>query len=185
VIKRIFDFLVAGIALLIFLPLMAVLALWVMLSSPGGALYRQTRVGRHCRPFTIYKFRSMVAGADTKGSHSTASNDPRITRVGAILRKTSLDELPQLWNVVKGDMSLVGPRPDTPKQESDYTPEQWQRRHQVRPGITGLAQAKGRNVSTLEERTAFDLEYVAKSSLGLDLQILMWTVKQVLGKGSF
>ncbi|HAY14425.1 MAG TPA: sugar transferase [Fimbriimonadaceae bacterium] len=184
-IKRLFDFLVASVALLIFLPLMAVLALWVMLSSPGGALYRQTRVGRHCRPFTIYKFRSMVAGADQKGSHSTANNDPRITRVGAILRKTSLDELPQLWNVVKGDMSLVGPRPDTPKQESDYTPEQWQQRHQVRPGITGLAQAKGRNVSTLEERTAYDLEYVAKSSLGFDLQILVWTVKQVLGKGSY
>ncbi|MFN3961787.1 MAG: sugar transferase, partial [Fimbriimonadaceae bacterium] len=183
--KRAIDVLVSLLVLVLGLPLWLLIALAIRMDSPGSIFYRQERVGKHGLIFEVIKFRSMVAGADQKGSHSTASNDPRITRVGAILRKTSLDELPQLWNVVKGDMSLVGPRPDTPKQETDYTPEQWQQRHQVRPGITGLAQVKGRNVSTLEERTAYDLEYVAKSSLGLDLQILVWTVKQVLGKGSF
>jgi len=127
----------------------------------------------------------MVKDADQKGSFRTNAGDTRITPVGRILRKTSLDELPQLLNVLKGEMSLVGPRPDTPGQEGDYSPEDWVRRHQVRPGITGLAQAKARQAATPEERLRLDLEYVERASVGLDVKILLMTVKQVVGKGSY
>ena len=183
--KRLFDLLVSFGLLVVFGPLMLGLAAWVALTSPGGALFRQTRIGRGCQPFTIYKFRSMVKDADQKGSFRTNAGDTRITPVGRILRKTSLDELPQLLNVLKGEMSLVGPRPDTPGQEGDYAPEDWVRRHRVRPGITGLAQAKARQAATPEERLRLDLEYVERASVGLDVKILLMTVKQVLGKGSY
>lgn len=182
--KRSFDILVSLITLIILLPVFVIIALAIKLDSKGDVFFLQERVGRGRQTFGIYKFRSMVSGADQQGPYFTSKNDARITKVGAFLRKTSLDELPQFINVLKGDMSIVGPRPDVPKMESLYTPEQWQERHLVRPGITGLAQATLRSSSTMEQRTAMDLEYVSKHSLWFDLKILLLTVKQVLFKGS-
>jgi lipopolysaccharide/colanic/teichoic acid biosynthesis glycosyltransferase len=124
----------------------------------------------------------MVANADQVGSFRTQEGDHRITKVGRFLRKTSLDELPQLVNVLTGDMSLVGPRPDTPKQEADYTPDEWEARHRVRPGITGLAQATLRSAATPEERIAADLDYARNPSLARDMRILAMTAKQVIGR---
>ena len=162
--KRLFDVLVAVMALLVLWPVMLVCALAVIATSPGGALFRQTRVGRGGRPFTIFKFRSMRADAPATGPHFTAAGDPRITRVGAFLRRTSLDELPQVLNVVCGDMSLVGPRPNVFRQRDEYTPAEWDARNAVRPGITGLAQATLRSAATQEQRTALDLEYARERS---------------------
>lgn len=183
--KRLMDVAFSAILLLVLAPLMLVVALAIVLESKGGALFVQQRVGRGGKPFRIFKFRSMVSGADRIGSHRTDAGDSRITRVGRIVRKTSLDELPQLWNVLKGDMSLVGPRPDTPKQEADYAPEQWAERHRVRPGITGLSQATLRSSATPEERIRMDLEYVRTAGVGQDLRILALTVRQVLGRGGY
>jgi len=126
----------------------------------------------------------MVAGADQKGPYFTAKGDTRITKIGAFLRKTSLDELPQLLNVLIGNMSLVGPRPDVFAQRANYTQEEWEKRTRVKPGITGLAQATIRNVGGPDQRTALDLEYVDNASFWLDLKILLLTVKQILFKGS-
>ena len=180
--KRLFDLVVSIILLVLFGPLMLFVALLISLESRGGALFRQTRIGLGCQPFTILKFRSMVAGADKKGSYQTADNDARITKMGKIIRKTSLDELPQLINVVRGEMSLVGPRPDTPAQESNYAPDEWKARHAVRPGITGLAQATLRSSATHEQRLALDLQYAGQNSVGGDIGILWQTVKSVLGR---
>lgn len=179
-----FDVIVSLMLLFIFFPLMVVIAVAIRMESKGAALFRQERVGQAARPFLMYKFRSMVVDADQKGPHFTAQGDPRITRVGAILRKTSLDELPQLINVIKGEMSLVGPRPDVSAQRDNYSEEQWQKRARVKPGVTGLAQAIARNRATPEQRTALDLEYVDRASLLLDIKILWLTLKQVLFKGS-
>ena len=162
---------------------MAVVAVWIALDSPGGALYRQKRVGLGGKIFEVYKFRSMVSDADKIGGYSTQTGDARITKSGRFIRKTSLDELPQLFNVLKGEMSLVGPRPDTPMQEVNYTPEEWAKRCSVRPGITGLAQATLRSAATPEERTQLDLEYVDRAGVGFDLRILGMTVRQVLFRG--
>jgi lipopolysaccharide/colanic/teichoic acid biosynthesis glycosyltransferase len=126
----------------------------------------------------------MVDGAATQGSHFTEDRDPRITRIGGFIRKTSLDELPQLINVLSGEMSLVGPRPNVPKQRVEYTGEEWSKRNAVRPGITGLAQATLRSAATPKERTSLDLEYVDKSGFVYDLWILVLTVRQVLFRGS-
>lgn len=131
----------------------------------------------------MYKFRSMRVDADRIGGYSTATNDPRITGIGRFIRRTSLDELPQLLNVIKGDMSLVGPRPDVPKQRFLYSDEEWLMRHQVRPGVTGLAQATLRSTGTEDERKALDLEYVQRRSLRLDLWILVLTARQVVFVG--
>lgn len=124
----------------------------------------------------------MVKGADAQG-YQTDAGDSRITSVGRFIRLTSLDELPQLFNVLKGDMSLVGPRPDTPMQRKDYTEEAWRLRHTVRPGITGLAQVSGRSNMGYGERLAYDLEYVRTASLWRDVDILFKTVKAMMGKG--
>jgi lipopolysaccharide/colanic/teichoic acid biosynthesis glycosyltransferase len=132
----------------------------------------------------MYKFRSMVKNAGAIGPYYTASDDPRITRVGRFIRRTSLDELPQLFNVVKGDMSLVGPRPDVPAQRQLYTAEDWQLRCSVRPGITGLAQAELRSEATPEQRLALDLRYAREHSLPMDLCILAKTAGRITGKGS-
>lgn len=183
--KRAFDIAASLLLLVLFSPFMIATAIAVRIDSPGNVIYAQTRVGRGLRPFRIYKFRSMVADADRIGGHSTAKGDARVTKVGRIIRKTSLDELPQLLNVLKGDMSLVGPRPDVPAQEGQYTPEQWAKRHRVRPGITGLAQATMRSAATPDERTRLDLEYVDTASLRGDLAILAQTARQVIRRGSY
>ena len=187
-IKRLLDLVVAALALLIVWPILLGCAIVVAMTSPGGALFRQERVGRGGKPFTIYKFRSMRADAPSVGPHFTASSDPRVTPVGRFLRRTSLDELPQLLNVLRGDMSLVGPRPNVFRQREDYTQVEWEMRNAVRPGITGLAQATLRSAATQDQRTALDLEYARErgeiSRLLFDLKIVWLTVVTVLtGRG--
>jgi len=184
-VKRMFDVAFAALVLVIVGPLLLVCAVAIRLDSAGPVLYKQKRVGYKGEVFDIYKFRSMVSDADRIGSYQTAQNDTRITRVGAFLRRTSLDELPQLFNVLKGDMSFVGPRPDVPAQRENYTDQEWAKRTSVKPGITGLTQATLRSAATKEQRLSLDLEYVDNASLLMDLKILLLTVRQVLGKGSF
>lgn len=181
--KRIVDCVVAGAGLLVISPVLLMVALAVRLDSPGPVLFRQKRIGLHGETFEIFKFRSMVVNAPSLGAYSTAENDPRITRVGRFIRRTSLDELPQLLNVLLGDMSLIGPRPDVAAQRGQYTDDEWRERHLVRPGITGLAQATMRSSGTEEERKALDLQYVREASLWLDLRIVLLTVRQILIKG--
>jgi lipopolysaccharide/colanic/teichoic acid biosynthesis glycosyltransferase len=193
--KRAFDLVAALTLLVILLPVLAVVSLAVCLDTGFPVLYRQQRVGRHGRPFTVVKFRSMRADADptphlifvTSLLREAAGNcaiykvaaDPRITRVGALLRRTSLDELPQLWNVLRGDMSLVGPRPDVPYAVAEYA--DWMRRRLVvKPGITGLWQVSGRSRVSLHDMYRLDLSYVSEASLLLDLRILIQTVPVVL-----
>lgn len=183
--KRLGDVSVAFTLLLLLAPLLLLIAVLVRLDSPGQALFRQQRVGRGGSPFWMLKFRSMVVEAPSLGGYCTSKDDPRITRIGRVLRRSSLDELPQLINVLLGHMSLVGPRPDVPAQRAEYSEQQWRLRHQVRPGITGLAQATVRSDALPGERTALDLQYVAHQSLKLDLWIVLLTVRQLLARGSY
>jgi lipopolysaccharide/colanic/teichoic acid biosynthesis glycosyltransferase len=178
--KRLLDFSAALAGLLILWPLLLLTAVMIKLDSKGDIFYRQQRIGQHLKPFHILKFRSMVQNADLIGTHQTQSNDARISRIGHFLRRSSLDELPQLINVLKGDMSLIGPRPDTPIQQSDYTPERWQARHKIKPGITGLAQVSGRSNMSAETRLQHDLSYAKNISLKGDINILWQTAQQVL-----
>ena len=182
--KRLLDIVLALAALLLLSPLLLATALAVVLDSGPPVLFRQTRVGRHGRTFGMLKFRSMVREASVAGPYYTSADDPRITRVGHFIRRTSLDELPQLFNVLAGDMSLVGPRPDVPAQRSLYRDDDWNRRCSVRPGITGLAQALYRSDSTEAQRLEADLRYVRDASLWLDLKILWWTLRRLGGEGS-
>ncbi|MBY0396637.1 MAG: sugar transferase, partial [Thermoleophilia bacterium] len=161
-------------------PAMAAIAWWVRRDSPGPAIYRQERIGFAGRPFTMLKFRTMVVDAERIGAGIAVSDgDDRITRAGRALRRLSLDELPQLWNVVRGDMSLVGPRPTVAFQVAAYDARQ-RGRLWARPGLTGLAQVRGRAGIPWSERIEIDLEYVARQSLLLDLAILARTVVVVL-----
>ncbi|MDQ7057302.1 MAG: sugar transferase [Ghiorsea sp.] len=183
--KRTFDAMASLLLLVPLLPVLLGTSVLILLDSKGGVFYRQERVGRFGKTFYILKFRSMVANADQIGGYSTSEGDVRITKVGGFLRKTSLDELPQVLNVLLGDMSLVGPRPDVPAQRQHYSQEEWDKRNSVRPGITGLAQATLRSTATPRQRTMLDLEYVDKQSFLFDMKILLMTVKQVVGKGSY
>lgn len=161
-----------------------IIVLVILLESKGAPFYRQARVGKHGRVFKIFKFRSMVNHADQIGPYYTSENDSRITKVGSFLRKTSLDELPQLLNVLLGDMSLIGPRPDVLAQKSLCTESEWQKRCELLPGISGLAQVRNRHFSTTKARLHYDLFYVEHVSFCLDMKIIWWTVKTVL-KGSY
>jgi lipopolysaccharide/colanic/teichoic acid biosynthesis glycosyltransferase len=181
--KRVIDVVVSAFLLVLLSPLLIAAALAIRAESPGPIFFRQARLGRGGREFAMYKFRSMVANAASIGPYHTSSGDPRITRVGRILRRTSIDELPQMLNVLKGDMSLVGPRPDVPAQRALYTEADWTQRCSVRPGITGLAQATLRSEATPEQRLALDLLYAREQSLWLDAKIVAWTVGR-FGKGS-
>jgi lipopolysaccharide/colanic/teichoic acid biosynthesis glycosyltransferase len=181
--KRVIDVLVSLVLLFLLSPLLAAAALAIALESAGPVLFRQTRLGRGGCEFAMYKFRSMVANAATIGPYHTSSGDPRITRVGRLLRRTSIDELPQLLNVLVGDMSLVGPRPDVPAQRALYSDADWALRCSVRPGITGLAQAMLRSQATPEQRLALDLRYAREQSFWLDAKIIAWTLGR-FGKGS-
>lgn len=174
-IKRAVDIAVAGPMLVVSLPLQAVVAGLVRLTMGRPVLFRQQRPGLGGVPFDLVKFRTMADAAGPDDLHSTS----RVTRLGGVLRATSIDELPTLWNVVRGDMSLVGPRPLLMDYLDRYTPEQ-ARRHDVRPGITGLAQVSGRNAVSWEDRLALDVEYVHRRSPRLDLWILVRTVTTVL-----
>lgn len=177
VIKRILDLAGAILGLAVFGLPMAIVAALIRLRMGSPVLYRVIRPGLHAQPFLLHKFRTMRDLSDATGR--SLSDKERITSLGRILRKTSLDELPQLINVLKGDMSLVGPRPLKIEYLQLYTPQQ-ARRHEVKPGITGLAQIKGRNSLSWDERFALDVWYVDHANLALDLRILLQTVVNVL-----
>lgn len=187
--KRLLDITVSLLLLIITLPITLLLLIIIPMSSPGKAIYSQTRVGLFGRNFTIYKFRTMVSNAEASGPQLASQNDPRITPLGHFLRKTRLDELPQLWNVLKGDMSLVGPRPERPYFVEQFKKQipLYSRRLRVRPGITGWAQVKWKYDESFDdvvEKTRYDLFYVENMSLRMDLKILINTIATViLGKG--
>ena len=179
--RRAFDVLVAGSALVLTSPVLAIAVLAIRLESHGHPIYRQRRVGKDGVPFDLYKLRTMVAGAETMGAGLAVNvGDARITRFGAILRRTSLDELPNLVNVLRGEMSLVGPRPTVQIQVDRYTDRQRGRLH-VRPGLTGWAQIHGRTSLPWNDRIELDLWYVEHESLRLDLRIIARTVRMVVG----
>ena len=178
------DVALSLLALLLLSPLLLGAAMAIALESGFPVLFRQTRLGLHGREFGMYKFRSMVKNAASIGPYFTATGDPRITRVGRFIRRTSIDELPQILNVLTGDMSLVGPRPDVLAQRERYTDADWAQRCSVRPGITGLAQALLRSEGSEADRLALDLRYTRESSPWLDLQIMFWTLGRLTGKGS-
>lgn len=190
--KRVLDVLGALGALIVLSPVIALLALIVRLTSRGPVFYRSTRIGRGGRSFTFLKLRSMVKDADLKRQHLSHLNeadgpvfkiarDPRITPIGRFMRSTSLDEVPQFWNVLKGDMSLVGPRPPIPQEVAQYEP--WQlRRLDVRPGLTCLWQISGRSRIGFQEWMRLDLEYIRHRSLALDIKILLRTIPAVLSR---
>lgn len=195
--KRGLDLLAAIILLVLISPLWLLIALWIRIDSPGPVVFKQIRVGLHGEPYTIYKFRTMFSNADELMKAKLAEvkdlesfvfqdkDDPRITPSGRFLRKFSLDELPQLLNILLGNMSLVGPRPEVPELVKLYTPEQ-RKRLEVMPGVTGLAQVNGRSELTVGETMAYDLEYVRRWSFWLDLRILVKTFFVVLtGKGAY
>lgn len=173
--KRSLDILLSLAALLVLAPLCVGIAVAVRVTSRGPALFRQERAGLHGRPFTLHKFRTMKATADPFGPSPHGHDDPRLTRVGRFLRETSLDELPQLVNVLKGDMSLVGPRPLYRAEMAEWDPRQI-RRLEVRPGLTGLAQIAGRGGLTRERKLELDVRYVETACLGLDLKVLLATI---------
>jgi len=179
--NRAADVAVAGAALLVASPLLGLAALAVKLRDRGPALYRQTRVGKDGADFELLKLRTMVVGAETQGAGLAVNRgDPRITGVGRVLRRLSLDELPQLWNVVRGDMTVIGPRPTLRYQVERYTPHQ-RRRLDVRPGITGWAQVHGRAALPWEERIELDVWYVEHRTPWLDLKILAKTPFALFG----
>ncbi len=194
--KRLLDLVVATVALILASPIFALTALAVKLDSPGPVFFKQTRVGRNGHHFGCYKFRSMFVNADEIKALLMAQNeadgpvfkmkrDPRVTRVGRIIRKLSVDELPQLLNVLKGEMSLVGPRPALPKEVVQYKFEQLGRLHAL-PGITGLQQVSGRSDLSFDRWTELDLQYVSEQSLWQDLKILVKTIPAVIsGRGAY
>lgn len=186
VIKRIFDIIFSLIAIVALLPLWLVVGVWIAVSSPGGVFFRQRRTGYRGREFDLLKFRSMYVNKNADSEQAT-KGDPRITRVGQILRKSSLDELPQLLNVLKGDMSIIGPRPHMLAHTEYYSrliPD-YMRRHEMRPGLTGYAQILGYRGATprledMERRVRADIEYVDRFSLWLDLKIFAVTLWKML-----
>lgn len=195
-IKRGFDLIFAAALLFVLLPLLVIMALAVAFTSPGGAFFRQERVGRHGRTFQLLKFRSMRPDSEAQGQLTIGGRDPRVTGVGYFLRKTKLDELPQLWNVLLGEMSVVGPRPEVPQYVALYTEEQ-RAVLSVRPGITGMASINYIDENEIlarsadPERTyidevmpaklALDLKYVQERNFRLDLRIILATVGKVFG----
>jgi lipopolysaccharide/colanic/teichoic acid biosynthesis glycosyltransferase len=180
-VSRPLDVLLAGALLALAAPLLALAALAIRLESRGAVFYRQLRVGRHGRPFRLWKLRTMVPGAESMGAGIyVLEGDPRITRIGRLLRRLSLDELPNLVNVLQGDMAIVGPRPTVQEQVDRYTDRQ-RRRLEVKPGITGWAQINGRTSLPWPERIELDVWYVEHRSQRLDLEILLRTARMLAG----
>jgi lipopolysaccharide/colanic/teichoic acid biosynthesis glycosyltransferase len=181
VIRRTLDILVSSLGLAVAAPVLALAMLAIRLEGPGGVIYRQRRIGLQGHAFDVLKLRTMVQGAEHIGAGLAINeNDSRITRVGALLRRTSLDELPNLVNVLRGEMSLIGPRPTLPAQVEQYT-ERQRGRLAIKPGITGWAQVNGRASLPWGERIELDLHYIEHRSLALDLRILWRTLAMVLG----
>ena len=194
VVKRGFDVLASGAALIILSPLFLVLTILIKKEDGGPAFYSQERIGKNEKPFKMWKFRSMIVNADQMveqleeqneidGAMFKIKDDPRVTKIGHVIRKYSLDELPQLWNVLKGDMSLVGPRPPLPMEVEDYTPYD-KLRLIVTPGCTGLWQVTKRNDADFDEMVELDLEYINNSSLWFDFKILLKTFGVVVHPNS-
>ena len=195
--KRLFDILASGLGLVVLSPLFAVLAVWIKADSRGPVFYRQTRVGRDNKDFRLFKFRSMRPDSDKLGLITVGGHDPRVTRSGYYIRKYKLDELPQLINVFKGDMSLVRPRPEVRKYVDMYTPAQM-RVLSVRPGITSLASIRYRNENdilavaddpdrcyvekVMPDKLAIDLEYVGRATLWNDIRLIFSTFKEIIAK---
>jgi lipopolysaccharide/colanic/teichoic acid biosynthesis glycosyltransferase len=188
--KRVFDFTAASLGLLVISPLLVVIALLIKFSSPGPVLYKSERIGKNYQPFYMYKFRTMSVGADAQrdalrkqanleGDLFKIKNDPRVTPIGRILRALSLDELPQLINVIRGEMSLVGPRP-LPRDESELFEDPYTLRFHVYPGITGLWQVSGRSKLSFNKLCSLEMEYVTGWNFLTDLRILLQTIPAVL-----
>jgi exopolysaccharide biosynthesis polyprenyl glycosylphosphotransferase len=195
-IKRVFDLVISLPIMVLLTPIWLLVALAIRLDSPGPVLFRQVRSGRHGKPFVFFKFRSMRQDAEAEleklrelneasGPLFKIRNDPRQTRVGRFIRRTSIDETPQIINVLRGEMSLVGPRPGLPSEVSQY--QEWHRRRlEIQPGITGLWQVRGRSELTFDEMVMLDIYYGENWSLGTDVQILVRTIPQILfGDGAF
>lgn len=177
--QRTVDLILAVPMALVALPLSLLIAGAVMWDSRGPILYGGTRVGLGEQPFRQWKFRTMLVGSDRFG-WETSSEDTRVTRVGRFLRRTSLDEIPQLWNILRGEMSIVGPRPAPLAQLDLYTPAERALRASVRPGLTGLAQVRGRSALSFAEKTSLDIEYVEARNILLDLRIIVETARSVV-----
>jgi lipopolysaccharide/colanic/teichoic acid biosynthesis glycosyltransferase len=177
--KRLFDILAALSAIIVLSPLFMALFILIRLGSRGAAIFRQTRAGKDGKPFTFYKFRTMRADVEPFGASPKSDRDPRLTKIGIFLREYSLDELPQLFNVLRGDMSFVGPRPLYLEQTAEWNDRQ-KKRLLVMPGLTGLAQIRGRGELTREAKLEYDVEYVEKASFLLDIKIIFITIWQVL-----
>ena len=186
--KRFFDIVICSIAIIVLTPLWIIVAIAIKCDSKGPVFFAQERRTKNGRVFRMYKFRSMVINAESMGAGLfNYENDPRVTKVGRFLRNTSIDELPQLWNVIKGDLSIVGPRPCVKYELGDFDTlnKKYKKRFEVRAGITGLAQVKGRNENSWEEKVTYDNQYIdefKKQGLWLDIKILFSTVAKVFRK---
>lgn len=182
--KRFFDFICSAVALLLLSPILAVLSLLIRIYDGKNVIFRQKRIGRNGDLFEIYKFRTMKEGTRNAATSELHESDSQVTRFGRILRKTSLDELPQLWNILKGDMSFVGPRPLIPEEKEIHELRKASGVYAVRPGITGLAQVNGRDQITIEQKVAYDEKYAKERTISMDIKIIFQTVKVVLtGEG--
>lgn len=186
--KRFFDVVICSVAIIVLIPLWIIVAIAIKCDSRGPVFFAQERRTKDGRVFKMYKFRSMVVNAESMGAGLfNYQNDPRVTKVGRFLRNSSIDELPQLWNVVKGDLSIVGPRPSVVYELGDYDTlnSRYKKRFEVRGGITGLAQVKGRNENSWDEKVTYDNQYIdlfKKQGIWLDIKIIFWTVAKVFKK---
>ena len=181
--KRLLDILISLPTIIFLLPVFAVIVIAIRVSSKGPTVFKQERAGKNGKPFMFYKFRTMKLSVDPFGASPKSGEDPRLTKVGRFLREYSLDELSQLFNILKGDMSIVGPRPLYVSQMSEWN-ERQKKRLLVKPGLTGLAQISGRGELTREEKLELDVEYVEKASFLADIKIILATIAQVFGRKS-
>jgi lipopolysaccharide/colanic/teichoic acid biosynthesis glycosyltransferase len=181
---RLYDIFFSILILVVISPILILVPLYIFICDGAPIFYRQKRIGLNGIEFSIFKFRTMVINASGIGPYYTSDNDPRITKIGGLLRKTSIDELPQFLNVLIGDMSIVGPRPNVMAQKARYTSNDWDARNSVKPGITGIAQVYGRSSCTFEERLNSDLEYIKQQGVVFDTILIFKTVLAVLLKRS-
>ena len=179
--KRLFDIVLSLSAIVLLLPVFVVISIAIKLSGKGPAIFRQERAGKNGKPFIFYKFRTMRVDVEPFGSSPKTGDDPRLTRVGKLLREYSLDELPQLFNILKGDMSFIGPRPLYVSQMAEWD-ERQKKRLLVKPGLTGLAQISGRGQLTREEKLELDVKYVETAGFLTDIKIILATIAQVFGR---
>jgi len=183
IVKRLMDIVISLTLIVVLLPVFTIIAIAIKLSSKGPSIFRQERAGKDGKPFIFYKFRTMKLAIDPFGPSPKSGDDPRLTKIGKFLREYSLDELPQLFNVLKGDMSIVGPRPLYVSQIAEWNQRQ-KNRLLVKPGMTGLAQISGRGGLTREEKLEFDVNYVETAGFLTDIKIVLATIAQVLGRSS-